>query len=139
MHTMPKVFFDTNILLYSIDPTDKKKQGKSRELLEKAEEEGTGVLSTQVLQEYYNISTRKFKVDPLVAKDTLAAFDAHEIVVISPALIHGAIECQVVSRISFWDALIVVAAEAGQCSTIYTEDLNSGQKIRGMKVENPFA
>jgi predicted nucleic acid-binding protein len=86
----------------------------------------------------YDIGTRKFKVDPLVAKESLAAFDAHEIVVISPSLIHGAIECQVVGRISFRDALMVVAAEAGQCSTIYTEDLNSGRKIRGMKVENPF-
>lgn len=135
---MPKVFFDTSILLYSIDPSDKKKRRKSRELLEKAEEECTGVLSTQVLQEYYNICTKKFAVDPLIAKDTLSAFDAHEIVVISPSLIHAAIDCRVVSRISFWDGLIVVAAEAAQCATIYTEDLNSGQRIRGMKVENPF-
>lgn len=138
MPTIAKVFFDSNILLYSVDPTDKKKRKRCQELLEKAEDEGTGVISTQVLQEYYNICTRKFGVDPLVAKESLAAFEVHEIVVITPALIHGAVECQVVSRLSFWDALIVVAAEVAQCGILFSEDMNHGQKLRGLKVENPF-
>jgi predicted nucleic acid-binding protein len=129
---------DTNILLYAIDGSDKPKRKICQELLSRAEEERNGVLSTQVLQEYFAIATRKFGVDPLIVKESLGALEVHDIVVISPSLIHSAVECHVISRISFWDAMIVVAAEAALCGVIYTEDLNPGQKIRGMRIENPF-
>jgi predicted nucleic acid-binding protein len=138
MPTTSKVFFDANILLYSIDGSAGAKQKRCQALLEKAEEEKTGVISTQVLQEFYSIATRKFKMDPLAAKEALIALEVHEIVVVSPVLIQSAVDCQVINKISFWDALIVVAAEAALCESICTEDLNSGQRIRGMRIENPF-
>ena len=138
MPTTSKVFFDTNIILYSIDGSAGAKRSLSQAMLEKAEKDGNGVISTQVLQEFYTIATRKFKMDPLAAKEALIALEVHEIVVLSPVLIQSAVDCQVINRISFWDALIVVAAEAALCETICTEDLNPGQRIRGMRIENPF-
>lgn len=135
---MSKVFFDTNIILYSIDGSAGAKRKRCQALLEKAEAERNGVISTQVLQEFHAIATRKFRMDPLAAKEALIALEVHEIVVVSPALIQSAVDCQVINKISFWDALIVVAAEAALCETICTEDLNAGQRIRGIRVENPF-
>ena len=136
---MSKVFLDTNILLYSYDNTDKKKREKCRTLLRETEQRGQGVISTQILQEFYSIATRKFRMEPLFAKEVLASFERFETVVIYPSLIYSAADCQVLSRVSFWDALVVVAAESARCDTLWTEDLNHGQTIRGVKIENPLA
>jgi predicted nucleic acid-binding protein len=59
-------------------------------------------------------------------------------VVISSTLIKDAIDCSIINRLSFWDALIVVSAEIAQCETLWTEDLNHGQIIRGVRIENPL-
>lgn len=135
---MSKIFFDSNILLYSVDRSDRAKRDRCRDLLKSAEEERTGVISTQVMQEFYSIATRKFGMEPMLAKETLESFEIFEIVVVSPTLIYSAADCQLISKLSFWDALIVVAAEAALCGTISTEDLNSGQMIRGMRITSPF-
>ena len=135
---MSKVFLDTNILLYSYDNSDKKKRDRCRTLLKKTVHDGNGVISTQVMQEFYSISTRKFGMDPLFAKEVLASFEQFETVIISPSLIHSAADCQILSQLSFWDALVVVAAESARCDALWTEDMNSGQVIRGVRVENPL-
>lgn len=135
---MSKIFFDSNILLYSVDRSDRAKRDTCRGLLKAAEEERTGVISTQVMQEFYSIATRKFRMEPMLAKETLESFEIFEIVVVSPTLIYSAADCQLISKLSFWDAMIVVAAEAALCETICTEDLNSGQIIRGMRITSPF-
>jgi predicted nucleic acid-binding protein len=136
---MAKIFVDTNILLYAYDSGDRRKKARSREVLKKLESEGTGVLSTQVVQEFYSIATRKLGLDPLFAKDAIASLEGFETIVVSLNLINSAIDCQMLSRISFWDALIVVAAESARCDLLWTEDLNPGQSIRGVRVENPLA
>jgi predicted nucleic acid-binding protein len=59
-------------------------------------------------------------------------------VVVDPSIIHAAIETSILSAVSFWDALIVAAAESAQCDLLYTEDLNHGQVIRGVKIVNPY-
>jgi predicted nucleic acid-binding protein len=59
-------------------------------------------------------------------------------VVVSPTLIKDAIDCSIINRLSFWDALIVVSAESAQCEILWTEDLNHGQIIRGVRIENPL-
>jgi len=61
-----------------------------------------------------------------------------EVVRIDPYLIGEAIDASILNQISFWDSLVVVAAESAKCETLYTEDLNTGQIIRGVKIENPF-
>jgi predicted nucleic acid-binding protein len=61
-----------------------------------------------------------------------------ETIVVSPTLIKDAIDCAIINRLSFWDALIVVSAESARCEIVWTEDLNHGQIIRGVRIENPL-
>jgi len=133
-----KVFIDTNILVYAMDTFDKAKQKRCRDLLRGVEGNLRGVVSTQVLQEFYVTATRKLGTDPLLVKDLLHAFERFEIVIVSPEIIMEAIDSSILNRLSFWDALIVAAAESARCERIWTEDLNHGQIIRGVRVENPF-
>ena len=135
---MSKTFIDTNILVYSLDKHDPQKQGRARKILKKAADDYSGVISTQVLQEFYVTATAKLGVDPLLAKDMIHAFNNYETIIITPEIIKDGIDCSILHRISFWDALIVSAAEKALCEKIWTDDLNDGQIIKGVKVENPF-
>ncbi len=133
-----KVFIDTNILVYTMDAFDPIKQKRCRMLLRGLIADLSGVISTQVMQEFYVIATKKIGVDPLVVKDILASLERFEIVTIVPEIIKDAIDCSIINRLSFWDALIVTAAERARCSRLWTEDLNDGQIIRGVRIENPL-
>ena len=135
---MSKVFLDTNVLVYAADGRTPKKQRRARELLKEVAARGDGVVSTQVLQEFYVAATRKLGIEPLPAKAMLHPFTHFEVVTITPELIEQAVDCAVLLELSFWDALIVVAAESARCTTLWTEDLNEGQVMRGVRVENPF-
>ena len=133
-----KVFLDTNILVYAQDQDSPMKRRRSREVIAALAQSGTGVISTQVLQEFYVTVTRKLGVAPLAAKRVLQTFTIFEIVQTSPDLIERAIDCSVLNTISFWDALIVAAAASSGCAIVYSEDLNPGQTIQGVRVENPM-
>jgi len=135
---MSKVFVDTNILVYCMDDSDKKRKTRCRTLVEALVGDFYGVLSTQVLQEFYVAATKKLGADPLAVKDILHSFRRFETVVITPEIIRDAIDCSLINRISFWDSLIVVAAESARCEKIWSEDLNDGQIIRGVRIENPL-
>ena len=136
---MSKVFIDTNILRYAYDESDRRKQKSARAVLAAAHSEGNGVISTQVLQEFYSAGTGKLRMEPLIAKSLLDTFDVFEIVIISPPLIAAAADYHLLFKLSFWDALIVAAAEISKCETIWSEDLNAGQKIRGIRIDNPLS
>lgn len=133
-----KVFLDANILVYAHDKDSPAKRRRSRELIAEVAASGLGVISTQVMQEFYVAATRKMGVEPLAAKGVLRTFSIFEIAQTSPDLIDEAIDCSILNRISFWDALIVAAASSTGCATIYSEDLNPGQVIRGVRIENPL-
>ena len=133
-----KVFLDANILVYAQDKDSPKKRRRSREVIEALAESGTGVISTQVIQEFYVSATRKLGVAPLAVKSVLHTFKIFEIVQTSPDLIEDAIDCSVLNKISFWDALIVAAAASSGCEIVYSEDLNPGQTIQGVRIENPL-
>jgi predicted nucleic acid-binding protein len=135
---MSKVFIDTNILLYSMDEFDLPKREKCRFLIKSARKDFQGVISTQVMQEFFVTATKKLGADPLLIKDILHSFEQFEIVIVNPAIIYDAIDCGIINRISFWDSLIVVAAESAHCGILWTEDLNDGQIIRGVHIENPL-
>jgi predicted nucleic acid-binding protein len=135
---MSKVFFDTNILVYAADRHDKKKQASSRNLIIESVVRGDGVVSTQVLQEFYVVATKKLGIDPLAAKDILTSFENLEVVQITTPLIHSAVDVTILNQLSFWDALIVVSAEHAHCEALLTEDLNHDQVIRGVRVQNPY-
>ncbi len=134
-----KVFLDTNVLAYAQDLDAPHKRQRSRELIAEVVASGSGVISTQVLQEFYVTATRKMGVPPLAAKSVVQSFRIFEVVQLSPDLIDQAIDRSVLSQLSFWDALIVAASVASGCTTIYSEDLNAGQVIDGVKITNPFA
>lgn len=135
---MSKTFIDTNILVYAMDKADPVKQQKARFLLHSLQENQSGVISTQVLQEFYVISTKKLGLDPLLVKSILSSLTNYETVMVSPEIIESAIDCCILNQISFWDALIIACAESACCEKAWSEDLNHGQLIRGVKVENPF-
>ena len=134
-----KAFLDANILVYAQDRDSPAKRRRSREVIAALAEAATGVISTQVLQEFYVATTRKLGVAPLAAKGVMQTFKVFEIVQTSPDLIEQAIDCSVLNGVSFWDALIVVAAAASGCTIVYSEDLNPGQTIQGVRIENPLA
>jgi predicted nucleic acid-binding protein len=135
---MSKVFLDTNILVYSLDRSDAGKRKKCRELIKGLTVEGSGVISTQVMQEFHVAATIKLGADPLLVKDILRSLERFETVVVSPVLIREAIDCAIINRVSFWDALIVVSAESARCEVLWSEDLNHGQIMRGVRIENPM-
>ncbi|MCK4764182.1 MAG: PIN domain-containing protein [Candidatus Aminicenantes bacterium] len=136
---MSKIFIDTNILVYSMDNNEPGKKEKCRTILKSIKKEHTGVISTQVLQEFYVTATKKLKVDPFIAKNILHSFEHFEIVTLNIDIIKEAVDCSILNKISFWDSLIITAAEFSRCEQVWTEDLNSGQVIRGVKIYNPLA
>jgi len=135
---MAKIFIDTNILIYSIDQFDPDKRQRCRALLKTLKNDLRGVISTQVMQEFYVAATNKLGAEPLVVKDILNSFERFETVIIKSDIIKEAIDCSIINRLSFWDALIIAAAESANCEKLWTEDLNDGQVIRGVRIENPI-
>ena len=135
---MAKIFIDTNILVYSLDQFDPRKQSQCRTLLKSLKGDLRGVISTQVMQEFYVAATKKLSAEPLLVKDILHSFQRFETVIITPEFIKDAIDCSLINRLSFWDALIIVAAESANCQKLWSEDLNAGQVIRGVCIENPM-
>ncbi len=133
-----KVFIDTNILIYSMDNYNKKKRKTSRLRLKELSESRAGVISTQVLQEFFVAATKKINIDPIDAKKIMHSFNNFEIVTITPDIINEAVDCSILNSLSFWDSLIICSAEFSHCVSIITEDLNPGQVIRGVEIENPF-
>ena len=136
---MPKAFFDTNVLVYQLDKRDPKKQQISRDLVREYATEGGAVISTQVLQEFYVAVTGKLRVDPMLAKSIMRTFENMEVVTVGPELIHEAVDTAVQNKVSFWDALVIVCAQSANCERLFSEDLNPGQKIRNVRIANPFA
>ncbi len=133
-----KTFVDTNILIYSLDNNYPDKQKISRKKLSMLGKSKTGVISTQVMQEFYVITTKKYKRDQIKIKNLLKFYENYEIVQISVNLIHEAIDISILNQLSFWDSLIISAAVQAKCSSILTEDMNHGQIINGLRIINPF-
>ena len=133
-----KVFVDTNILIYLQEGLDKPKHEIAVSLFEKLADENVIVLSTQVLQEFYVAMTKKLGHDPVTIKQLLQLFERFEIMIIQVSTVQEAIDISILNKLSYWDSLIVASALESKCKTIYTEDLNHSQDIKGVKIVNPF-
>ena len=133
-----RIFLDTNVLLHALDRREKGKQSLAREVIGDLVKKGEPVISTQVVQEAYVGATKKLGVAPHLARRWVEQLQNFEVLEIGMSHIQQAIDCAILNQLSFWDGLIVVAAEAAQCLYLYTEDMNSGQIIRGVKLVNPF-
>ncbi len=136
---MAKIFIDTNILVYTLDPRNSNKHFKARNFLKNAIIEHNPVISTQVLQEFYVAATAKLKADPVTVKAIVHNFQNLEIVNNDLELIEQAIDISTSAKLSFWDSLIIAAAEKAKCDVIFSEDLNSGRLYRGIRLINPFS
>jgi len=130
-----RIFLDTNILVYTLDTRNPAKQDKARELLRS---DHSFVISTQVCQELFVTAVAKCAMAPLWAKHFIRSLTWSELVTITPSHIEQAIDVHILNQISFWDGLIISAAQTAKCSVLWTEELNDGQTIAGVKVKNPF-
>lgn len=135
---MSKVFLDTNILVYACDQDEPGKREKARDLLRRHGHGDPPCISTQVVQEFYVTATRKLSIEPLLAKDIIYSFRHMEIAFLDLDDINRAIDGNILWQVSFWDALIIVAARKLRCNLIYSEDLNHGQDFDSIRVLNPF-
>jgi len=133
-------FVDTNVLVYAHDRSETRKQPLAQALLEGLWASRMGTLSTQVLQEFYVVATRK--LDPPMsrraAREIVALYAAWPLVQVDLALILVASELEERHKLSFWDALVVEAARRADATRIVTEDLQAGRHIGGVRIENPF-
>ncbi len=136
-----KYFIDTNIVVYSFDPNDQRKQDIAQELIQNALQEQTGCISSQVIQEFLNVSTRKFK-PPLSHPDSLRYLNT----VLAPLcevftsldLLRRTIEVSERWQYSLYDSMIITAALQANCAALYSEDLQHGQQIESLTIVNPF-
>jgi predicted nucleic acid-binding protein len=133
-------FVDSNVLIYAHDRDAGPKRELARELFGRLWSEQAGALSVQVLQEFFVTVTRKLQ-SPIAraqAREVVRAYAPWVVSPTTPATVLRATELSEASGIDFWDALIVASAEEAGAETLYSEDLNDGQLIAGVRVVNPF-
>ncbi len=136
-----KFFIDTKIFVYTFDSSNREKQKLSKEIVAQALENSTGIISYQVIQEFLNVSTKKFK-SPLTVADCQRYLN----VILEPLceifsnieLYHQALDVMERWHYSFYDSLIISAALKADCEIIYSEDLHHDQKIQNVTIINPF-
>lgn len=134
-----RTFVDTNVLVYAVDDAEPTKRSIAQRVLA-SREYGEFVLSAQVLGEFYVTVTRRLP-EPVAEADAARALDRFgrgPMIAIDTNLVKSAVQISRSSQISYWDGLVVAAAIRGRCQRLLTEDLNHGQEIRSVRVENPF-
>ncbi len=134
-----RAFLDTNVLVYAVDGTEPEKRATARRLLGSIGDREF-VLSTQILGEFYTVVTRKLD-EPI--SETVAAAVVDQLSLLptvhaDPALVKAAIKTSRSAQLSYWDGLVVASAAFAGCKQLLTEDLNHGQVIGSVRVENPF-
>ena len=135
-----KAFVDTNILVYAHDLVAGAKNERARVLVENLWRTGNGVLSTQVLQELC-INLRRKAVKPLTTEETRSVIEDYadwEIMVNTPNSVIEALTIEARFQVSFWNALIIHAAERSGAAILYSEDLSDGQTYGSVRVVNPL-
>ena len=132
-------FFDTNILIYSVDRDEAVKSGPAGELVEMHLVRGKGAISVQVLREFYSVARKLGSpLSERQAREMVDYFATFRTLSEDVAMVLGAARRTGELSIPFWDALIVEAALRSGADRLFTEDLQHGQVIEGMRVENPF-
>jgi predicted nucleic acid-binding protein len=132
-------FIDTNILIYAEVNDDPAKQQTALALLKQLNATSSGVLSTQVLKEYCNVAIKKLKLSPAHIRAQLDLYEQFEVVQVTPAIIRTALDLHQTRSISFYDAVVRACAQTAGCAVLYSEDMNAGETIDGVRIVNPFA
>jgi predicted nucleic acid-binding protein len=133
-----RFFVDTNVLLYSVDSNDPEKREAARAWLEHLWKTGSGHLSWQVLHEFYVNAVRKSKTATPGARSLVQTFTFWRPVDTNLALIERAWHWTDKAQLSYWDALVVAAAERSGCQWLLTEDLQTDRSYGPVTVVNPF-
>jgi predicted nucleic acid-binding protein len=136
-----KYFLDTNVFVYSLDATAPVKARRARDLIHDGLETGKGIVSYQVVQEFFSVAFRQFRkpMSAFAAEEFLnTTFRPLLAVHTSPALYFSALHVYSRYQFSWYDCLIVAAALEAECAVLYTEDMQHGQKLDGLRIENPF-
>jgi predicted nucleic acid-binding protein len=131
-------FFDTNVLVYADDKAAPAKQRRALGLVTEHRREGTGVVSLQVLQEYFVTITRKLHVDAGIARRKVELLAEFDVATPDVADIVAAIDLHRLHGFSFWDALILRSAKQAGCSVLLSEDLQQQREVDGVRIVNPF-
>lgn len=134
-------FVDTNVIVYARDRSEDRKQQAANDWLEYLWTAGEGRLSTQVLQEFYNVVTRKLAnpVDRSLARADVLRLLAWDPIAPDAHIFQFAFAIEDRYQLSWWDSLIVAAAMQQGCSDLISEDLQDGQDFDGVRVLDPFA
>jgi predicted nucleic acid-binding protein len=131
-------FLDTNVLVYADDRADTAKQRRAIELFNEHRRSRTGVVSIQVLQEYFVTITRKLRVDAYDARRRVELLSRFDVVVPDPGDVLAAIDLHRLYGISFWDGMILRCAKQGGCRVLLSEDMQVAREIDGVEIVNPF-
>jgi predicted nucleic acid-binding protein len=133
-----RTFFDTDILVYADDTHEPVKQQIASAQILHHMRHRSGVVSTQVLQEYFVTVTRKFKADSLRAKEKVELYGAFEVARMDLSDILAAIDMHMLHGFSYWDALVLRMAKQTGCRILLSEDMQHGQEIDRVRIVNPF-
>jgi predicted nucleic acid-binding protein len=131
-------FFDTNILIYADDSSAPEKKQRALELIAEHRRTGTGVVSLQILQEYFVTVTRKLRVDPRIARRKVELLAEFDVAAMGVPDILGAADLHLLHGFSFWDALVVRSAKQSGCTVLLTEDMQENREVDGVRIVNPF-
>jgi predicted nucleic acid-binding protein len=133
-------FVDTNILVYAEDKDEGEKHKKARDLILKLWDSGGGVVSIQVLQEFFVTVTRKVKkpLKPETAQKIVEQYLTWRVIENTGSLLLAGIQLSQSSRLSFWDALVVQAAMSSGCEVLYSENLSHAQAFNKLRIINPL-
>ena len=136
-----KFFLDTNVFVYAFDGDSPGKAKKANELIRKALKDRQGVISTQVVQEFLNVAIRKFR-KPLTIPDCKQYLSAvlWPLCTVYPDefLYREALDIQGETGYSFYDCLILAAADHAGCGVLFSEDLQAGRTVKNLEIVNPF-
>ena len=131
-------FLDTNVLVYADDKAAPAKQRRAIDLVAEHRRAGTGVVSLQVLQEYFVTVTRNLHVDARIARRKVELLAEFDVAAPEVADILAAIDLHRLHGFSFWDALVLRSAKQAGCSVLFSEDLQDARELDGVLVVNPF-
>jgi predicted nucleic acid-binding protein len=134
-----KAFVDSNVLVYAHDKTAGEKRERAAALVADFWHSCQGCLSVQVLQEFYTVMTRKHLLTPVATEQLVERYTYWTVHEPGVQDVMSAIRLHQSALISFWDAMILTSAARLGCETIWSEDLNAGQRLGGVRVRNPFA
>lgn len=134
-----RTFLDTNVLVYAEASDEPVKQKIALTVLKQHFDGGSGVISTQVLQEYCNVALKKLRLPASHVRAQLDLYERFELIQVTPAIIRSGLDLQQTRSVAFYDAIILASAQAAGCAVVLSEDMNVGELVGGVRIVNPFS